>query len=134
MVRILLLSVFGMWLAVPALAVAAASMNIAQQATEQGQAGSAASGAWQTNFLQRQWIFEFSNEEGRWTGRYRLADNLTWRQLDDVTVAGRSVSFRIASQPGLSFVLEVEPDEQSMSGTATVDGFGTVPISATRQA
>lgn len=89
-------------------------------------------GAWRGNFLQRDWTFEFSRQDGRWSGRYMRSDGRDWHALTELMVSGRAVSFSFASSPRISFALELDADGRSLSGTATIDGVGTVPFSAAR--
>lgn len=114
------------------LATHAASFTTHVPRGEQEGGEATASGTWRGSFLQREWTFEFTNEEGRWSGRYIRSDGPRWHPLADVAIVGRSVSFSIASQPRIRFALELETGSRTMSGTVTIDGYGTVPFSAAR--
>ncbi|MBX3560178.1 MAG: hypothetical protein KF780_00035 [Sphingomonas sp.] len=89
-------------------------------------------GAWRGSFLQRYWTFEFSHQNGRWSGRYMRSDGRDWHALTELMVSGRAVSFSFVSSPRIIFALELNADGRSLSGTATVDGVGVVPFSAAR--
>ncbi|HZG08000.1 MAG TPA: hypothetical protein VEZ70_03365 [Allosphingosinicella sp.] len=89
-------------------------------------------GAWTGKFLQRDWTFEFRNEDGKLQGRYIRSDGRTWLPLNDILLSERSVAFSIESKPKVSFALEIARGDQDLAGTATVDGVATVPFSATR--
>lgn len=111
-----------------ALATGEASASLAANAPGQ----IIGTGAWRGSFLQRDWTFEFSHQDGRWSGRYIRSDAREWHALTQVTVSGRSVSFNFNSEPGISFALELDAEGRTLSGTATIDGLGTVPFSAAR--
>jgi len=89
-------------------------------------------GAWTGKFLQKDWTFRFSDEDGQLRGTFVTAGRTNWQPLEAIVVSGRSVSFAIESKPKVSFALELDPAVGSMSGTVTLDGLATVPFSATR--
>lgn len=91
-----------------------------------------AGGPWKGSFLQRDWTFEFAKQDGQWSGRYMRSDGRSWQSLQQLTISGRSVSFGIESKPKVSFALEVGSTNREMSGTVTIEGFATVPFSASR--
>ena len=98
----------------------------------QGVEKSIIGGTWTGSFLQKDWTFEFRNEDGRLQGRYMRSGGRNWQPLNEIRVSGRSVSFSIESKPKVSFALEVDAADRNMSGTVTIDGMATVPFSAAR--
>ncbi|MFL6844378.1 MAG: hypothetical protein ACJ8ER_05810 [Allosphingosinicella sp.] len=113
----------------PAPAVAAASNSpISARSVEKTIVG----GAWTGKLLQKEWIFEFRNEDGRMQGRLMASGGRNWQPLHGLAVSGRSVSFGLESKPKMSFSLEVGDTNHEMAGTVTLDGLGKLPFSATR--
>jgi hypothetical protein len=120
-------------------AAAVVSAPIHAVATEPGTSISAQSieqrivgGAWTGKLLQKDWIFEFRNEDGMLQGRLMASGGRNWQPLHEVIISGGSVSFGLESKPKMSFSLEVGTTNRNMSGTVTLDGLGTLPFSATR--
>ncbi|HEX8579394.1 MAG TPA: hypothetical protein VF655_07340, partial [Allosphingosinicella sp.] len=92
---------------------------------------SIASRAWAGKFLQRDWTFEFAWKEGKLQGRYMRSDGGKWLPLNDLLLAGRSISFAIESKPKISFALKLGASDQDLSGTVTLEGVAMIPFSAT---
>ncbi|MGA9582187.1 MAG: hypothetical protein WBR13_09485 [Allosphingosinicella sp.] len=101
----------------------------AVQSAEQSIVG----GTWTGQFLQKDWTFEFRNEDGALRGRYLTSGGTNWQSLHEIVISGRSVSFNIKSKPKVSFSLEVDAPVRNMSGTVAIDGLATVPFSAARK-
>lgn len=101
-----------------------------QSADAQVVEGSIVKGAWTGQFLQRNWTFEFRNEDGKRSGRYMRSDGRSWQPLNDLRIEGGSVAFDIESKPQVSFSLKRDATNQNLSGTVTIDGIATIPFSA----
>jgi hypothetical protein len=108
----------------PALPNRAAAQNIEGRATE---------GVWTGKFLQRDWTFDFRNENGAWSGKYMRSDGKSWLPLNELSISERSVSFSIESNPKVSFSLSIDAESRNLAGVATIDGIAAVPFSAARQ-
>lgn len=116
------------FIAAPANAPASPSAPVDARGVEQGIVG----GTWTGKFLQKDWLFEFRNENGRLQGRYMTSGGRDWQPLNQIVVSKRSLTFNLGSKPNVSFALEVGSADRNLSGTVTLDGFGTVPFVATR--
>lgn len=110
---------------------AAAAHSVAPaeaRAVEQGLAG----GTWTGKFLQKDWMFEFRNEDGSLKGKYMTAGGREWQPLNEIVVSKRRVTFNLGSKPNASFDLEIGAADRNLSGTVTLEGFGTIPFVAAR--
>lgn len=90
-------------------------------------------GSWTGPFAQADWTFEFTRQDGGWSGRYMSSKYNKWHDLHSVTVSGNSVTFEIKSEPVLRFDLEIDSSGQGISGTMSVGSGLTRPFSAVRR-
>ena len=77
-------------------------------------------------------MFEFTNEDGRLKGKYMPSGGREWQPLNGIVVSKRSITFNLGSKPNISFDLEIGATDRNLSGTVTLEGFGTIPFAAAR--
>lgn len=63
--------------------------------------------------------FRFQYENGSWLGWFVSGKDGKLYPVEELRVAGRSVSFTHKSKPELAFSLSVAEDDMTLSGTAT---------------
>lgn len=63
--------------------------------------------------------FRFKFENGSWLGWFVSGRDGKLYPVEDLRVAGRSVSFLHKSKPELAFSLSIAGDDKTLSGTAT---------------
>lgn len=99
----------------------------------QSPVASSVEGSWTGQFAQSDFTFEFTLQDGVWSGRDMSSRTNNWHDLNSVVVSGDSVQFSIQSEPVLSFVLTVDSTGRSLSGVAKIPNGLSVPFSATRR-
>lgn len=89
-------------------------------------------GSWTGKFLQNDWTFRFTNENGNLQGEFTTSSGGKWQPISRVTISDGSILLAIDSKPKVNFSLELDAADRNMSGHVSLDGFGTVPFSAMR--
>lgn len=121
----------------PAAAIVLVSCLVAPAASSSAVAqtpvASRVEGSWTGPFAQADWTFEFTRQDGGWSGRYMSSKYNKWHDLRSVTVSGNTVTFEIVSKPVLRFDLEVVSSGKDLSGTMSIGGGMTRPFSAVRR-
>lgn len=89
-------------------------------------------GTWKGPFLSSNFIFEFKQSGGSWTGRYQSEKFRKWVDLQNVTFADGTLRFTFQSQPPSDFTLRIDATGKVLNGWATFGKNPPLPLLLTR--